>query len=351
MIAHGGRVPHRHRRGCKPPIPALLLLALPTVTGGVGCGSATEPAGLLGDSDEATDDSSASEDDGSVDAPDSEEHPAVTQLRQTLLADDYEGLEAALVALDAARAEHSDDPDLEFFWAHANLWKLAEFDRDASQSQSEQLGAVQEALAAFERSVALRPDDHRVPCWLGTLEIGTGRLIADEDMVARGEANVAIAAAAFPEFGHFCEILAYWEQPIDSPEFARALEAGWRSADVCVDEPFDRSDPDAAPYLDEATATGPRRVCWNGELAPHNEEGYWLVMGDLFARAGEEDTARTMYLNAQLRDSYEDWRYRDRLEARLDTLPERVAAYRDDDPGNDPALSLPDAGCVMCHAR
>lgn len=264
--------------------------------------------------------------------------------------DDYAQLPTVIERLKAARMADPADADVQFIYGHANLWRLAELAREAS-ARGEEPVRVAEAIHGFREAIELRPEDARIPCWMGLLELQTGRLFGDEEMIAAGAANVQSTVDRFPEFGHFCQILANWDAPRDSEAFANAVEAGWASIDVCLDDPIDRSDPDVEPYLDEATTEGPRKVCWNIPSAPHNEEGYWLVIGDLFAKAGDAEIARTMYHNATYRDSYETWRYRADLEGRLAGVDDRVAAFVDEDPSNDPELGLPKAGCVMCHAN
>lgn len=279
------------------------------------------------------------------------EHPAITAFWDAFHASDYEAIDGVIAEIDSARKATPNDPDLEFFSAHAHLWQLAEWSRAPERPEAGQVAAVREAVTGFRKAAALRPDDARVPCWLGLLELQTGRLFEDPEMMAQGVANLEYTTAAFPEFGHFCEILAYWDQPRDSPEFARAVEAGWNSIDVCLEAPINRANPDVGPYLDQATLEGPRSVCWNGAAAPHNEEGYWLVMGDLFTRAGDAALARRMYDNARARDSYAGWPFKGLLEDRLNRLDERMAAFTDDDAANDPELLSSNSGCVLCHAR
>lgn len=263
--------------------------------------------------------------------------------------EDYARLPSLIEELDVARSADPTDADLQFIYGHANLWRLAELAREAN-AQGEQPVLAAAAIEGFREAIVLRPDDARIPCWTGLLELQTGRLFGDQELIDAGEANVQSTVDRFPEFGHFCRILAAWDAPRDSAEFATALEAGWASIDVCLDEPIDRANPDVQPFLDEATTEGPKRVCWNIPNAPHNEEGYWLVIGDLFAKAGDAELARTMYHNATYRQSFETWRYRADLEGRLSDVDEIVAAFVDDDAGNDPVLGLPKAGCVMCHA-
>jgi len=275
--------------------------------------------------------------------------PAVQAFWDAFHDDDYERLPALITALEEARAATPGDFDLEFIAAHAQLWQIAEASRNPSSTDAATLEGVMNAVDGFERAEALRPDDARIPCWRGLLQLQTGRLFGDATLIEAGQAGLDRAVEEFPEFGWFCRFYADWEQPVESEAFQAAVQAGWNSVDVCTDTPMDREHPDVAPFLDQATDEGPRRVCWNLDVVPHNEEGYWLMMGDLLAKDGQTDVARTLYENARYRDSYDSWIFRPELEARLTTLDDRVASYRDADPTNDAALGLAN-GCVVCHA-
>src|SRR5262245_41481476 len=69
------------------------------------------------------------------------------------------------------------------------------------------------------------------------------------------------------------------------------------------------------------TKDGPKRVCWNSWIAPHNFEGFFLNFGDMLVKAGEPGLAVSMYANAKLTPDYASWPYRDVLEDRMRNAP------------------------------
>ena len=58
------------------------------------------------------------------------------------------------------------------------------------------------------------------------------------------------------------------------------------------------------------TQHGPKRVCWNSWIAPHNFEGFFLNMGDMLVKSGDWATAQKVYANAKLSSTYASWKHR-----------------------------------------
>ena len=80
-------------------------------------------------------------------------------------------------------------------------------------------------------------------------------------------------------------------------------------------------------------------------------EGFFLHNGDLLAKAGRPEAARTMYANARLAPSYEQWPFRDLLEERIASADERARAHASPDPDARPAVMVETAySCTGCHA-
>ena len=73
----------------------------------------------------------------------------------------------------------------------------------------------------------------------------------------------------------------------DSARFREGLEQQWATLDVCFGERVSRESPRLDKYLALRTSEGPKRVCWNSWIAPHNWEGFFLNFGDMLARADD----------------------------------------------------------------
>ena len=93
-------------------------------------------------------------------------------------------------------------------------------------------------------------------------------------------------------------------------------------------------------------------TCSNDGMAPHNFEGTLLELGDLYAKGGRLADAQFWYGIAQGFGRHFAYRYQAIADERVAHAAERVALYRDADPGNDPPLlGGGGAGCVYCHNK
>jgi hypothetical protein len=107
------------------------------------------------------------------------------------------------------------------------------------------------------------------------------------------------------------------------------------------------------PYLHLQTAVGRKSVCWSENwIAPHSFEGLMLDLGNGLVKSGQVDVARIIYANARYAKNYATWPYRQVLESiACSNLNARAALYDDNDPTNDPPLTVPNRSCVYCHAN
>lgn len=330
----------------------------------IGCASedespqGDESTGTPASSSEGTETGTDAADDITTDALDTggsssggevEQHPAVGAFWAAFLGEDYAGLPDVIAGLDAAATENPDDPEVVLIRAHAHLWRLGEFERDPSQGLVVQVESSMAAIESFTAAKALAPEDYRIPCWLGLTQINTGTALGDDDMIAQGRAEVDSAVDNFPEFSLFCRMLEYENAAYDAPEFQQAVDAVWDTLDLCFGEMVDRAAPDLSPYLDQQTAEGPKRVCWN--LTPkalHNWQGFMIHAGDIIAKSGDVDAATVLYEDADLLD-WDSWQHQDLIDDRLADVAARAASYADEDPMNDAPIGSGTYSCTMCH--
>jgi hypothetical protein len=203
----------------------------------------------------------------------------------------------------------------------------------------------------FEEAVRLRPGEARYLGFYASTLLAEGNIHKDEKLTRRGYFTLQESIRAFPEFNLFTAGYAMSGQPWDSDNYREALDNMWRNVDVCVGA--DRVNPHYARFMPLETREGPRRVCWNGEIAPHNFEGFFLNFGDMLVKNGQVDAARVMYRNATLAPEYATWPYRGVLEARLRDAAANVTAFRAARPvPGAPRIMLESRiACVGCHQR
>jgi hypothetical protein len=119
----------------------------------------------------------------------------------------------------------------------------------------------------------------------------------------------------------------------------------WDNLDACYGEKVDRKNFDIKKYLNQLTTTGKKSTCWNTWIAPHNLEGFLLIMGDALVKKGELETALNLYRNAQVPKEYDTWDYKNLLEERIATTEAAIAAKT-----AQPKLKFaPIPSCMICH--
>ncbi|HEY8517440.1 MAG TPA: hypothetical protein VIS07_18160 [Candidatus Binatia bacterium] len=96
-------------------------------------------------------------------------------------------------------------------------------------------------------------------------------------------------------------------------------------------------------------------ICFNDGMAPHNIEGTFTLFGDIYAKGGRTEQARSSYATALSVGESSGWRpeFVAAVRERLENVEERVALYQDDDRSNDPPfMGAGDASsCAYCHYR
>jgi hypothetical protein len=94
-------------------------------------------------------------------------------------------------------------------------------------------------------------------------------------------------------------------------------------------------------------------ICNNDGYAPRNIAGSLALFGDIEAKGGDAAAARSWYgLALALAGDTSPYRFLPALQTRVATVDQRVALFRDGDPGNDPSvIGAGDEACSACHTR
>jgi len=232
-------------------------------------------------------------------------------------------------------------------WLHA--WRLSERARLAPTARVIEDASLARRL--FDEAVAMEPHDARYLGFAASFTMAEGDILGDQRLVRQGYYRMRDAVAMFPEFNLFTSGYVMSNKPVDSPQFREGLEQQWQTLDRCFGAGVDRHDPDLRKYLGLETHEGPRRVCWNSWIAPHNWEGFFLNFGDMLARADDLPHARQMYEASRLSASYAQWPWRAVLErrlAQLPSLPQRLANPLRGEPEWTPMINSAFA-CMACH--
>jgi hypothetical protein len=130
------------------------------------------------------------------------------------------------------------------------------------------------------------------------------------------------------------------------------LEWEWRNLDVCAQEKIDRANPDYSKYMSSETKEGPKRVCWNSWIAPHNFEGFFLNMGDMLVKSGNWQTAQKIYATAKLSREYGSWKFQSVLEDRIKLAQSNVALFNArDETAKSTIMINTEFSCMGCHQQ
>ncbi len=231
-----------------------------------------------------------------------------------------------------------------FLTAMTHLYQFGEQVTHYPSATAAQRKSVDAARTAFARALPLlyQPgigDSRALGFASGTTYVA-GVLAADAALRAQGVAEMDAAAVVNPLFNAFNPIGAV-------PPAVLPNDPAYQAALRLLDEYFPVA---ATACVGPAGAQG--EICFNDGLAPHNLEGTFLFFGDVYAKAGRIEDARSRYQLALAVGQGSGWRaeFMAEVQERLDDLPARVARFQDADPSNDPPMvGVANAGCAHCH--
>jgi hypothetical protein len=281
------------------------------------------------------------------------EKPSPVQLfRETFNQGAYERIPEVEAALLEAYEKDPTNAEFAFFLGTLYFWQASEWGRDPSRGSEAQLAQLVKMHRYLNDAVQLNPDDAQAWCFLGSAKMSRARFGNNLGLLNEGIADINKCAEMYPHFGLLMISITHAGMPINSPGFRRAVDSIWNNLEVCINGPIDRTNPDFTPYMSlTSNLEGPYLACWNSPTAPHNLEGFWLIMGDLLVKNNQPDLARRVYDNARLDPAYETWQFKDYLLQQQQTVDQRAALYRDTNPGNDPSVILQTYQCVLCHQK
>jgi hypothetical protein len=265
---------------------------------------------------------------------------------------DYDGIPKAMDAVKGAYLQSPNDPVSAAHVGFLHVWRIAERARLSAIAPSI---TDDSALARryFGEALALQPSEARYQGFLATTMLAEANIHKDEKLKRRAYYAMLDAVDAWPEFNLFTAGYVFSNQAADSPQFKQGLQMQWRTLDLCSGSVVDRRNPDFTGFMQLETQQGPKRVCWNSWIAPHNFEGFFLNMGDMLVKTGDWATAQKVYANAKLSPSYAQWKYREVLQARIDQAQANVAAFNAPGGGQGDAVMMSQSrfACMGCHQQ
>jgi hypothetical protein len=244
---------------------------------------------------------------------------------------------AALAFLDEAVGRREDDGRSHFLLGMLHLWGLQASDPFAPTA--DELAKNVAAQEHLDAAVALLPHDGRIAGFRAGLTYASGVAHADEARRALGLERLDAAVAADPlfnSFDYFAIAPAFRDVRGDDPR--------WQSrfvglADVVLKDNLD------------CPLTRPE-TCGNVGMAPHNVEGTFLLLGDVYAKGGRPADAETWWAAAKGLGQSVGYAWVGLADERIGQGAARAALYADAEPSNDPPIVAPGIGyCRYCHQK
>ena len=195
--------------------------------------------------------------------------------------------------------------------------------------------AAQEHLDA---AVEHLPTDFRVPGFRAGLTYANGVAHDDEALIALGLQRMFDAVETDPLFNSFDFFAIAPVFPIlGSSDFFQTWFVDL--ADVVLLDNLDC--PNSRP-----------EVCGNVGMAPHNVEGTFVLLGDVYAKGGRPADAEQWWALAKVFGETNGWQYLSLLDDRIGHAAERAVLYGDADLANDPPFMDGSIGyCRFCHEK
>jgi len=263
---------------------------------------------------------------------------------ENLHAGNYDSIPQILIRLKAVYLENSADWKIAAHIGFTHIWALTERDR----LPVELPGVTDHAVLGrkyFEQAIELAPEkDWRFDGFYASLVMTEGGIHNDMNVSTRGFFLMKKAVKKYPEFNLFTS--AYTLINSGQEKFKDlALEQLWETVDKCLGEKVDRDNLDYRKYMGQKEVESKMSTCWNTWIAPHNLEGFFMILGDLLVENNDLKRALNVYTNVTYFEEFEYWPYKEHLLDRIaqtEKVIERKMTFKEID------LKKYD-GCMVCH--
>jgi hypothetical protein len=277
---------------------------------------------------------------------------------RTFHAGDYAHLQTSLEAETGAHLRAPGDSITTAHVAFLHIWRISERARQARVAPTITDDAVL-ARSYFQRALAQSPHDARLQGFLASAMLAQAGIEHDPILRKQAMGTMQQAIKAWPAFNLFTAGYVMSNLDPASAGFKQALAWQWDNLDVCARDKVDRRQPDISRLSGRIKAmpvsARDHRACNDTAIAPHNEEGFFLNMGDMLVKSGDWQTARTIYAAARRSPGYASWPYRDVLEQRVVDAQANVARFNHPShPGSQPPVRMmfnSAFSCMACHQQ
>jgi hypothetical protein len=208
-----------------------------------------------------------------------------------------------------------------------HVWRLSEWTRRGVTPPSH-IDHATLCKTYFAEASAMIPGDARLAGFHAACIMAEADIHKNEKNLRKGYFAMLDAVNAWPEFNGFTAGYVLSNLPYNNERFDEGVEFQWQVVDECAGERVDRNQLDYRKFAALEVKNGPKRVCWNSRIAPHNFEGFFLNMGDMLVKQGKVAQAKMIYRQATYSKDYPKWPFRKVLEQRLAQADQLVEPFR-----------------------
>lgn len=181
---------------------------------------------------------------------------------------------------------------------------------------------------ALTTAMELDPENTRVAGFLSLTRFNRARQLHDQAGVDAAVQELT-EASKIDNFNNFTLALAFSQ-----------LEPATGYPQIAVDKLLER----------QAWCTPAVSDCINNPVAPHRDPGFFMQLGDAYARVADKAKASEAYAAALAADGADTWPLAKDAQVWAAALDDRLALFADVDPKNDPPFFLSGARtCTGCH--
>jgi tetratricopeptide (TPR) repeat protein len=229
----------------------------------------------------------------------------------------FDSIPRILEKLQAAYYKYPNDYKIAAHLGFTHAWALAESNRLENQTARVTDHSTL-AVKYFQEAFDMHPEkEWRYYGFLTSMMMAEGSIHNDDKQIVEGYFKLKKSARKYPEFNLFTAAYTLASSP-RKKDRDTALEMLWKNLDKCIDGKVDRENLDYTKYMHLKDTESRKSTCWNTWIAPHNMEGFLLVLGDELLKRGDFETAIKVYKNAMLFEGYEQWGYKTHLENRIE---------------------------------
>ena len=259
-------------------------------------------------------------------------------------AGNFDSIPQILEKLQSAYYENNKDYKLAAHIGFTHAWAMTESHRNENQSVRV-IDHSALAVKYFQEAFDLYPGkEWRYYGFLTSMSLVDAGIHGDDKKTVENYFLLKKAARKYPEFNLFTAAYTLIGSP-RKKDRDLALEMLWKNIDKCVDEKVDRNNLDYRNYFSKKDLYSKKSTCWNTWIAPHNMEGFLLVLGDELFKRGRFQQALMIYSNIMYFEEYEHWNYKEHLQNRMETAEEAISQNK---LAKEFTLLKYD-GCMICH--